>query len=207
MAYTVYVLKDNNGKRYVGITSLSPGKRWNNGNGYRFLPELWKSIIENGWDSINKEIVAVDLSKEEASELEKVLIEKYQSHLMAHGYNRELGGLDEYKLVSEDTRQKISQSHIGCRNPNFGVHFTKLHRQKISASNTGKVRSDETKARIGKSKEKPIAQYSRNGMLLAIWESGRKAAICTGVQAGHISKVCKHKRKTAGGFVWAYADK
>lgn len=206
MAYTVYILTDRNGKKYVGSTSSPPEKRWNNGNGYRFLPELWDVIVNDGWDSLDKEIVAVGLSKKEASRMEQVLIKKHQSNLSVCGYNRELGGLGRYKLVSDDTRQKISKSHTGSLNPNFGVHFTELHRQKLSASNKGKKRSEETKARIGKAKEKPIAQYSINGTLLAIWESGRKASVNTGVQAGHISKVCKHKRKTAGGFVWAYID-
>ena len=206
MAYTVYILTDRNGKKYVGSTSMSPEKRWNNGNGYRFLPELWDVILKDGWSSFDKEIVATGLTEKDASELEQELIGKHQSHLSAHGYNRELGGLGRYKLVGDDTKQKIRETHTGSLNPNFGTHFTPLHRQRLSASNTGKKRSAETKARIGKAKEKSIAQYSINGMLLAIWESGRKASVSTGVQAGHISKVCKHKRKTAGGFVWAYID-
>lgn len=206
MAYTVYILTDRNGKKYVGSTSSPPVKRWNNGNGYRFLPELWNVIVNDGWGSLDKEIVATGLSKEVASELEQMLIEKYRSNLSVCGYNRELGGLGRYKLVSDETRRKISKSHIGSLNPNFGIHFTESHRQKLSASNTGKKRSAETKARIGKAKEKPVAQYSVNGALLAIWESGRKASVSTGVQAGHISKVCRHKRKTAGGFVWTYIN-
>lgn len=40
--YTVYSLKTPDGRVYVGTTSTDTKIRWNNGNGYRFIPELWE---------------------------------------------------------------------------------------------------------------------------------------------------------------------
>lgn len=106
--YTVYTLESSDGKMYVGTTSTTLRERWNNGNGYRFIEELWHSI--------------------------------------------------------------------------------------------------ETCRRVGLAKEKAVVQLTTGGKLIAVWDSGKQASLATGTQAGHISKVCKHQRKTAGGFAWAYAN-
>lgn len=206
MDYSVYVLHDNtNGKVYVGVTSRPLKRRLNHGNGYRFHPTLWESICKNGWDSFSYEVVASGLTSDQVSAAEQAYIAKYDSTNPEKGYNREHGGIAKDKVVSDEFRKKMSEIQIGEKNHNYGKHFTPEHRKKISESNLGKKRSPETCAKNGKAKEKPVAQYSLDGAFLAVYESGRKASLVTGVQAGHISKVCKHQRSTAGGFVWAYA--
>ena len=57
-------------------------------------------------------------------------------------------------------------------------------------------------------KRREIAQYSLDGTLLAVYPSANKAEEATGACRGTILKVCKGicRRKTAGGFVWKYAD-
>ena len=204
MAYTVYVLRDENGKVYVGATSLPVKRRWNHGNGYRYHPELWLQIISQGWETIHKEIAGEGLDKASASKLEQELIERYDSTNPTKGYNRDLGGLTSEKLVSVPTRQKISNALTGECNANYGKHFSIEHRDKIAESNRGLKRSCDTCIKIGKAHGKPVAQYSREGVLIAIFESGRKASLVTGIQASHISRVCKHQRVTAGGYKWCY---
>ena len=203
-SYTVYVLRDGEGKVYVGVTSQPVKRRWNNGNGYRFIPELWEKIKSKGWESIDKEVVGTELDKVSASKLEQKLIEEFDATNPNKGYNRELGGLTSEKLVSRETREKISKGMIGELHPSYGKHLSVEHRLKLAESNRGKKRSNSTCTKIGKAKEKPVAQYSMEGLLIAIYESGRKAAMATGVQASHIAKVCKHQRMTAGGYVWCY---
>lgn len=203
--YTVYSLKTPDGRVYVGTTSTDTKIRWNNGNGYRFIPELWEQIRKYGWNSIEKTIHEEGLTKSEASSLEKELIQKYDSANSLHGYNRELGGVGSEKIISEATRKKHSESVTGENNHNFGKHFSVEHRRKIADSNRGQKRSLETCVRVGKAKEKPVAQYTIGGVLIAEWDSAKKAAIATGAQAGHIGKVCKGERMTAGGYVWKFA--
>lgn len=205
MTYTVYVLKDQDGKVYVGVTSMSVKDRWNNGNGYRFIPELWEKIKSQGWDSVQKEIIATNLSGAAASELEIKLISKYDSANPDKGYNRELGGLTSSKRVSRESCRKMALAKTGESNPNFGKHFSETHRKRIADSNRGLKRTAETCEKNGVAHRKPVSQYSLSGAFIATYPSGKIAALETGVQAGHISKVCKHKRSTAGGFVWAYA--
>lgn len=203
--YTVYSLKTSNGKRYIGTTSMNVKERWNNGNGYRFNKELWEQIEKFGWDSVEKTIYAENLTKEEASRLEKSLIRQFDSANPVYGYNNELGGITNEKLVSVRTRSKHSESVSGEKNHNYGKHFSEEHKRKIAKSNRGQKRSLETRIRVGKAKEKPVVQYTLQGLFLNQWESAKKAALATGAQAGHISKVCKSQRKTAGGFVWRFA--
>lgn len=203
--YTVYSLRTPDGRVYVGATSLDIMTRWRNGNGYRFNPDLWKEIQSHGWESIIKTIHGECLTQNEASLLEQRLISEYDSTNPLCGYNRELGGIAHEKLVSSVTRERHSKSVSGTRNHNFGVRFSETHRKRISESNTGLRRSPETCANIGKSHEKPVGQYTTCGVLIQVWDSARKAALATGVQAGHISKVCNGQRTTAGGYVWRYA--
>ena len=203
--YSVYILRDMNGKAYVGTTSTPLEVRWRNGSGYRFCEGLWEVIRQFGWESIVKEVVAVGLSKSAASDLEQRLIAKLDTTNPDKGYNRELGGVNDLKKVSDRSREKMRKSKTGELNPNYGKHFSEEHRAKLSASNTGKKRSAETRERVGKAKERAVAQYSANGSLLAVYESGKKAAQATGVDAAHICKVCRHYRVTAGGYRWEFA--
>ena len=203
-SYTVYLLRDGDDKVYVGVTSQPIKRRWNNGNGYRFVPELWLKIKSQGWGSIHKEVVDTDLDKSAASKLEQELIKRFDSTNPAKGYNRELGGLGNEKILSVGSRDKIRQSLTGEHNPNFGKHLSTDHRSKIANANRGLKRSCETCTNIGKVKEKPVAQYSREGLLIAVYESCKKASLATGTQVSHISKVCKHQRVTAGGYKWCY---
>ena len=205
MAYTVYVLRDQDDKVYVGTTSAPVKVRWNNGNGYRFCKPLWEKIQSQGWDTIVKEIVATDLDEKSASELEKALIARFDSTNPTNGYNTDLGGIRGYRLVSETSRIRISEATKGDLNHNYGKHFSEKHKQKIAESNMGKKRTQETSKNIGKAKEKPVVQIGLDGSVIARFDSGRQASLITGVQSSHISKVCKHQRSTAGGFVWAYA--
>jgi len=47
-----------------------------------------------------------------------------------------------------------------------------------------------------------IAQYNKNGDLLAKYASITEAAYWSETQVAHIGKVANGKRKTAGGFIW-----
>lgn len=66
----------------------------------------------------------------------------------------------------------------------------------------GKHHSEKTRRRISEAKEKSVEQYTMDGVLLARFDSQKKAALCTGISKGNISSCCKGIRKTAGGFIW-----
>lgn len=202
--YVVYCLETTDGRRYIGITSTSLRERWNNGNGYRAFPELWEMIVKHGWESVKKTVLGSELSIDEASEMEQKYIALYSTTDPTKGYNRELGGIGSLKSVSFTTREKMSSSKIGEKNPNYGIHFSEDRKSKLAASNRGQKRSRETCRRIGEAKKKPVSQYTLDGKLVGTWASGKEAALATGIGAAHISKVCKNEQKTAGGFLWKF---
>ena len=93
--YTVYVhTVICNGKKYVGQCTGDPRRRWG-ATGHRYKGQFFYRAIEKyGWDNILHEIVATNLSKEEADSLEIELISKYQSNQREFGYNITPGGRD-----------------------------------------------------------------------------------------------------------------
>lgn len=90
--WSVYVHTNKiNNKYYVGITSKVPEKRWQNGFGYYGQP-FYKAIKKYGWDNFDHEIIASHLTKEEAENFEKILIQKLDSFIKRNGYNVSIGG-------------------------------------------------------------------------------------------------------------------
>lgn len=49
-----------------------------------------------------------------------------------------------------------------------------------------------------------VAQYTKKGELIKIWDSQKEASEATGIAQGNISKCCNGKIKTAGGFCWSF---
>lgn len=205
--YTVYKLTVPDGRVYIGATSMNVKARWNHGGGYRFCNDLWSEIVALGWDAVKKEIIAENLSKDEASDLEQALISAFDSCNPEYGFNKERGGLDSRKIISETTREKIRQANLGANNPNYGKHHSQERIEKIRASNLGLKRSEETKAHISAAKSKRVSQYTKNGEFVASYPSGVVASQITGIGAYGISKACLGQRATAGGYIWQFEQK
>lgn len=51
---------------------------------------------------------------------------------------------------------------------------------------------------------KPVAQYTKDGILIKVWPSTHEAGRQLELSQGNISLVTQGKRKTCGGFVWKY---
>lgn len=51
---------------------------------------------------------------------------------------------------------------------------------------------------------KPVIQLDKNGKRIAVYESILEAKRQTGIDDAHIGACCMNKRKTAGGYMWAY---
>ena len=61
--YVVYEHLFPNGKRYIGITSKIPEKRWENGCGYTKSkqPAMYNAVQKYGWENIKHNILFTDL--------------------------------------------------------------------------------------------------------------------------------------------------
>ena len=63
------------------------------------------------------------------------------------------------------------------------------------------------RVKISKSMSKrPVAQYDKEGRLIAVWKGVRDAGVNTGIDRKTISLCCIGKYKQAGGYVWQYIN-
>lgn len=82
----------------------------------------------------------------------------------------------------EIARRRSSESKVGSKNPNFG------------------------KCGIKSKDYKMVLQYDKEGNLLNKFYGISEASRKCGLPVQNISKVCKGKRNSAGGFIWRYEN-
>ena len=76
--YIVYEHISPSGKRYIGITSNTPKRRWGvDGEGYSKQQKFYRAIQKYGWDNFEHNILYTNLTEEEASKKEQKLIKYY----------------------------------------------------------------------------------------------------------------------------------
>lgn len=159
--FCVYAHVTPNNKKYIGITKQTPDNRWKNGEGYSTQPYFYRAIQKYGWDNIRHIILFEHLTKEEACNKEKELIEIYKTNNPNFGYNLSSGGEGPFGVVrSKETREKL-------RNANLGKHHSEETKRKISEHsphyNKGRKLSKEHAEKL---------HASRRGK--PSWMSGRK---------------------------------
>lgn len=133
-----------NEKAYIGITKSNPKIRWgNNGRGYgKAQVAFYGAIQKYGWDNFEHIIWAENLTEKEAKDWEIRLIAIFKTNCckykdMAYGYNMTDGG-------------------DGVSGP-----FSEEHKRKIGEANKGKIRSEETRKKIGDAHRDPSEETRR----------------------------------------------
>lgn len=173
MGYSVYKHTSPSGKVYIGITALNPIKRWGGqGQGY-YGQVFYRAIKKYGWDNIQHEILYTGLPKWKAEQKEKELVAKYKSDNPNFGYNISEGGYATKtgRIVSIETRIKISKANTGKRPWNKGKHWSSDVRRKISEARMGIVPWNKGIPRTEEEKKK----MSKNRSGIPSWNKGRKA--------------------------------
>ena len=151
MSFFVYIHTCPNYKKYVGVTKKTLEERWKNGEGYKKQKHFYAAIQKYGWDNIGHESFEV----ESASLMlywERILIYHYKTIDKQYGYNKSSGGecINGFYL-SEDVREKISNTKKGTKPWNKGKHLSDETKKKVSESLKGNQRalghtmSDESK--------------------------------------------------------------
>lgn len=141
LIYCVHCI--STGKKYIGQTTQILEKRINRHfcdsekTDYHFHRAIKKYGKENFIFGVVEEC-----NLEELNSKEIYWIDKYNT--FDNGYNSDTGGLNG-RLLSEDTKQKISNS---LKNRTF----TQEHLERIRRSLIGKTLSEETKNKISQSK-------------------------------------------------------
>ena len=195
--YVVYTHISPNNKRYIGITSLNPNKRWKNGKGYKTQPYFWRAINKYGWDNFEHIIIAKRLDEETAKWLEIELIREWNTTNKKYGYNQTLGGdgVNGYKHT-EERLEKISKATSGEKNPMCGNHHTEKTKEKMS----------EKKKDIYNGKNNPNAKKVMCVELEITFDTINEAAAFVNRSQNAISQVLKSGGKS-GGYHWKYVKK
>jgi len=113
--WTVYYHQNKeNGKLYIGITSIKPEHRWGKeGHNYSHSPHFLAALNKYGWDGFYHEIFASGLTKEEAENMERILIEKFDTKNPEKGYNVEDGGFVKTGVVhSSETAREAARERF-----------------------------------------------------------------------------------------------
>lgn len=225
--YCVYKHTTPSGKVYIGITSMSPTKRWKNGNGYELCTAFNRAIQKYGWVNIKHEILLTDLDKETACAEERRLISLYDSANPEHGYNLTSGG-EHYepneewrKRLSEsnkqyyknhpEARKQISTRQIGRvnsavsnkkRSKTMKQYFLDHpeQREQRGKSFRGKTRGAEFSKALGERKSKRVICCETG----TVYKSVKEASEATGACRTAISNMLHGRAKTCKGFTFAY---
>lgn len=236
--YIVYIHKNKiNGKVYVGITHYAnPEKRWRGGRGYSRNTVFHKAITKYGWGNFEHIILASNLSKESACEMEVKLIKEYRT--VGNCYNIADGG-EGVLAMNETIRSKISGScakrMLGNNNPmrHLSAEQKKFHSDKMKRTwattnileklregikrgkelgrykgNHNKM-SEQTKQVLIQAKRKPVLCFDLEGNFIKEYKSISEANMEFGIsnKSSNISRACKKERKTAYGFAWKFKEK
>lgn len=230
-----------NGKVYIGRTCQSLRRRAHfNGTGYKKCAYFWRAIQKYGWENFEGEILEEGLTDVEASEREAFYMKEFSSLDRNKGYNTLEGGYryysDEFrekmnnKVVSKETRKKISENHAnfsGENNPMWGRRRTDEEKKRMREAFLGRTHSRETceklsqkkKGRIPWNKGKKFTQEQKKNMkkpnkanqksvicveTRAKYESLEDASRVTGINPQSISYACRGLTKTAGGYHWKW---
>ena len=193
--YCVYCHVSPSGKRYIGITSRSPEKRWNYGFGYHGNEHFSRAIKKYGWNNFEHIVLCEGLTMKEASDMEIALIREYDTTNQDKGYNISLGGVNEGQMFSEEIGKKISEAKRGKPCPEWQrEHLSKINKGKIPAN----LKSNHEKIM------RRVEQFTIDGEYVATYKSLRTAGKECNVRESSIGNCCRGIYKTAGGYVWRY---
>ena len=228
--YTVYMHISPSGKRYIGITSMEPEKRWKNGKGYIGNQHFTNAIEKYGWDNFEHIIIAKGLSEQQAKEMEIKLIRVWDSANQDKGYNISLGGdgcrgVNPRDFMTEEAKKehdrKISEANKG-KNPwenmtdeqkeetkrkmseaRKGETHTEEHNRKVSEALKGKYCGENNHMYGKKGKNHPQAKSVItiiNDKIFGVFDYIKQGAEYFNCHHGNISQCCNGKRKSSGKY-------
>lgn len=199
-----------NGKQYVGQTI--------NNLDYRYKQHcrcnrsyIGRVIKKHGKENFNIEEIDNAMFIEDLNLKEQHWISKLGT-MKPNGYNLCVGGDNTYGYQhTEDARRKMS--------------LTKRQSEKMKGKNNhfyGKKHSEETKKKMSdawksgkrvltpehqkKLKDAHRTRKVKNVDTGEVFNSTKEASEKYGIHATHITRVCRGRRKTTGGYKWEYIE-
>jgi hypothetical protein len=209
-----HIRLDKNEPFYIGI-----GNKKNYARAYQIKLDrrnnIWGKIYLK--TDIRVEIVLDGLTKSQASEKEKELINLYgRIDLMTGSLcNMTDGGDGIWNCIrSEETKQKLRDQKIGEKNPQFGKKQSEETKLKRNNSLKGQTRSDEVKRKqslssikSGQAKKTMVINYETKeilGVYHSISEACRTLGLDPKNDGSKAIMVANGKRKQVKGYSFTY---
>lgn len=212
MSIGIYKWTSPSGKSYIGqAVNLERRKREFTCNPFNYVYTSKDSAIDrarkkyNDFSQWQYEILE-NTTIDQLDEREIYYIAQYETTNSRKGYNSTKGG-DGTKGLKWGTEKQIEalknrRSYVSENNPNYGKHLSEAAKQRIREARLGTKQSIETI----KKKSKPVNQYTKDGTFIKTWISAQQVKRELGIDNTSIGRVCKGTKKSAGGFVWKYAE-
>lgn len=194
--FCVYAHVFPNGKRYIGITGKKPETRWRRGTGYQSNRLMTNAIEKYGWENIKHEILARGLGRDEAAQMEQLLIAEYKSNEYENGYNLSDGGECSASGAkwSEESKAKNSKAHKGKKN-------SEEHNRNISEA----LKRRQKKTGRESAHHGILFQIDeKTGDVLAEYYGFPEMCRITGYALTPVKEAAAGKRKRAYGYLWEY---
>lgn len=201
----IYYFKNKtNGKYYVGQTIRTFEERLK--DHLRNNATLFDKILQkNNLDMFEYGIICNCDNIDELNEMEKYYIKFYNS-MAPNGYNLCYGGGNTFGYKHrEESKLKMSihkkGRYCGEENHFYGKHHSLETREKLKKSWT-KERKEKLKERYKTMKHHTVSVI--NVETKEFFNSIKSAGEKYNIEPTHITRVCKGKQGTAGGYHWKY---
>lgn len=221
MSCGIYKIENQiNGKIYIG-QSVNIEERFKRHKSLKDNLVVHKALQKYGVDNFSFSIVEL-CEIVELDEKEKYWIHYYNS-LIPKGYNMVDGGSNgaglakSRKVLQYDLQGNFLQEYDSARQ---AAALTGINNSSISACCRGEISHtkeyqwkyfDDNKKTIFPLEKViinnfPILQFDKKGNFIKEYPSMKEAAEESGASKPVISKVCNHKGKTAGGYLWCFKN-
>lgn len=202
----IYKITNNiNGKIYIGQTINT--LEWRIAGHKRTKNSLvGRAFIKHGFENFIAELI------DKAETIEELNIKEYEwvkfyNCIVPLGYNQCEGGgntlgyhhKEESKLSMSIKKKKM---YLGEQNPFYGKTHSDEKKAEWSQQRKGRLLSEEWKRKIGEGGRKKVINLDTGEVFISI----KAAAEKYNLKDTHITRVCKGKRKTTGGFRWQYSE-
>lgn len=203
-----------NNKMYIGQTTQSLKERMRcHLKDYKNNLPIDVDLHKLGIENFKIEQIDEAKTKNELDEKEIYYIKLYNTKYPI-GYNLSDGGSttkgyhhrqeskDKMRNAKRKCGKKISEAYMGEGNPFYGKKHSEESKQKMSEKRKGfKHLTEEQIANLKKSHFKTKVMCIETN---EIFNSIREAEKIYNIKGTHISRVCRGKRKTTGGYHWKY---
>ena len=199
------LVNKKNGKVYIGKTTRNVNERIKE-HMRKDKTVIDKAIQKYGIDNFSIDVLERVETVEELDEKEMHWINVYDS-LVPKGYNQCYGGktsVGYHHKKESKKKMSISKSnmYIGENNPFYGKTHAEESKKKMSEARKGMNHLTEEQVRALRESHHTVKV--RNIETGEVFDSIKEASEKYGLLPTHITRVCKGKRKSTGGYHWEY---